>query len=444
MLQLTTPRNIYDFLIYDPNFSRNIISRFYPITQEQLLNKRYILNWQLVLENPNISWRGKVREIVESKLLYQKTLFNTTENNTRNIQFLKEDVNSHSCEYCFKYPKYIIAKDRFSMYELSRCPNFRWNYKFLKLVKSSIEQGYIDPDAINFLGISPYFPWSLKVLKLFFDYWIYDLLEQNEYFAKFIIDQMVEKKLFDDIIIYIDSCFVKIHKDFLPVLNQEEYDDNNRVIESENIHESKDKTKLRVTNRKLIAISRRIKYNPARSDNYCSRAKLKMLINDNEGAVYDFSIAIKLEVNNATFYNNRALCYEKMGKHVKALDDFSKAIKIGPENGIIYANRGFTRDSLGDILGANKDFKKALELTPDMHIQHFNLGIALLNKGEYNEAIERFSKAIRLDPYYARAYFLRCKSKIRLNQRDAAMDDYIIACALDFDPYESGDLKRES
>ncbi len=59
-------------------------------------------------------------------------------------------------------------------------------------------------------------------------------------------------------------------------------------------------------------------------------------------AISDFSHAIALDRNDATFYCNRASVWRKQKQYQNAIADFSKSIEINPQQGAAYLGRGFT------------------------------------------------------------------------------------------------------
>lgn len=59
-------------------------------------------------------------------------------------------------------------------------------------------------------------------------------------------------------------------------------------------------------------------------------------------AISDFSHAITLDRDDATFYCNRASVWRKQKQYQNAIADFSKSIEINPKQGAAYLGRGFT------------------------------------------------------------------------------------------------------
>ena len=62
---------------------------------------------------------------------------------------------------------------------------------------------------------------------------------------------------------------------------------------------------------------------------------------DCDRAIADCDEAIRLNLKDASTYNNRGYAYLVKGNAQKAIADFTEAIRIDPKFGIAYANRGF-------------------------------------------------------------------------------------------------------
>ena len=83
---------------------------------------------------------------------------------------------------------------------------------------------------------------------------------------------------------------------------------------------------------------------------------------DYQGAIADYTQAIKLDPQDATAYNNRGLAYYNLGDNKGAIADYTQAIAIDENYAHAYYNRGLASSSLGDNQGAIKDYEKAAEL----------------------------------------------------------------------------------
>ena len=79
-----------------------------------------------------------------------------------------------------------------------------------------------------------------------------------------------------------------------------------------------------------------------------------------DGAIKDYTLAIRVVPHNARALNNRAYCYAKKELYSEAVADYTAVIEIDPFNSHSYHNRGISLDKIGKKDEALVDFAKVV------------------------------------------------------------------------------------
>ncbi|QND72212.1 tetratricopeptide repeat protein [Tardiphaga robiniae] len=131
---------------------------------------------------------------------------------------------------------------------------------------------------------------------------------------------------------------------------------------------------------------------------YSGRGLTRGSSGDMEGAIADFSTAIRLDPKYAlamTFRGNVYLARKEFGK---ALADYDAALRLSPNQDMAYAGRAEIKLQRGDNDGAIADYTKSLELRPDNAHALVDRGIAFARKGDYAASIPNYDGALKLTP----------------------------------------------
>ncbi len=107
-----------------------------------------------------------------------------------------------------------------------------------------------------------------------------------------------------------------------------------------------------------------------------------------------------------------------------AIDDFTKAIKRDPDFIQAYENRGVTKFYLKDFRGAIDDYNKALEINPNDYNTHGRRGWAEFNVHEYKKAIADFTKAMGGTKNDTPYHNIRGQAKYYLRDYKGAIADF--------------------
>ena len=95
---------------------------------------------------------------------------------------------------------------------------------------------------------------------------------------------------------------------------------------------------------------------------YFTRGKLRMDLNDINGAINDLTIAINIDPNHADNYATRSTAY-LMQENPKAIIDAEKAVTLAPQDPNMHYNNALVAYGFYNFLKAKKEFDFAKELS---------------------------------------------------------------------------------
>lgn len=123
-------------------------------------------------------------------------------------------------------------------------------------------------------------------------------------------------------------------------------------------------------------------------------------------AIAKFDQALRIMPGAAAIYENRAACYQQLGKFERAIADYNRALRLAPEMApVVYENRAYCYKGLGKLPLALADFNRALELAPQrQNPLLLSRGRLLVDMGEMKKAEEDFNKALAFRQIRAQAY----------------------------------------
>jgi tetratricopeptide (TPR) repeat protein len=176
--------------------------------------------------------------------------------------------------------------------------------------------------------------------------------------------------------------------------------------------------------------------------NLLNQGLQKSDLGDLQGALADYTQAIRINPRYSLAYYNRAITYQDLGNREAALVDYNKAIEINQnwgKGGLVdaYINRGQLRDEQGDRRGAISDYNQAIRLNPRDSEAYYNRGIVYYNLGEKKAALVDYTKAIQVNNWTDKglysAYLNRGNVKAQLGDRKGAFEDYSKAISIKSD-----------
>ena len=155
---------------------------------------------------------------------------------------------------------------------------------------------------------------------------------------------------------------------------------------------------------------------------------------DVEGALEDYSEAIRLNPDHAVAFYNRGDIRRVKGDAKGALQDLGEAIRLKPDYSDAFLRRGNVHRLNGDLMSAIKDYSEAIRLKAENAFAFNNRGSALREKGDMEGALQDFSEAIRLKPNLAEAFLNRSNARKAKGDVEGALQDFREAIRLGYKP----------
>lgn len=173
---------------------------------------------------------------------------------------------------------------------------------------------------------------------------------------------------------------------------------------------------------------------PSLTSDYYWRGAAKQMIGDDEGAIQDFSKCIEADASNkAEAHHQRGkIKYHKLDDSEGAVADFSMAIALCPTDADIYFSRALALTGYEAL----RDLDRAIELNPNEARFYFARAVRRQQAQDFHAAIEDLNRFIALDPTdtnesVSEAYSVRGAINTFLYDYAAAVQDYISAIELD-------------
>lgn len=152
---------------------------------------------------------------------------------------------------------------------------------------------------------------------------------------------------------------------------------------------------------------------------------------DLDGAIADFTEALRIEPHSQKAYADRAAVYGNKREITLGLKDLESAAAIGPPSATLLSIRGAVRAEMRDYRGALDDLNRALQMDPRDAEGYSNRGIVYQRTGNHAAALADLTRAIALDPRNPRAFANRGGIYALEQRYDEAVKDLDEAIRLD-------------
>jgi Flp pilus assembly protein TadD len=155
-----------------------------------------------------------------------------------------------------------------------------------------------------------------------------------------------------------------------------------------------------------------------------TRALGKAEEGDLDGAIEDFTGAIRMKPNFVEAYNDRGVARVQNADFQGAIDDYSKAIRLDPDIAIAYSNRGDTRRAIEDFVGALADIDEAIRLRPDDPKFYALRSKIYFDMADLSSGQHDFETSIDIDPQLDTPYVARGIFYAKQGDLVAALQDF--------------------
>jgi len=162
------------------------------------------------------------------------------------------------------------------------------------------------------------------------------------------------------------------------------------------------------------------------------RADALMKKRDYDGAIVAFSAAHDNDPEHIGYINSRGIAYSNKGDDERALADYDLCLKLRPNFASAYNNRGLIFMRRGDFERAFAEFNTALNYpTSDAirYIHFYNRARLQTYRKQYPAAIADFADAQKLNPDGPQVANYRCMTYIEMGKFDEALADCNAALA---------------
>jgi tetratricopeptide (TPR) repeat protein len=205
-----------------------------------------------------------------------------------------------------------------------------------------------------------------------------------------------------------------------------------RTLSERYIDKGEELEKIGDLNGAILDYSEAIRVDPDNPDAHVHRGKARLEMKDSDGALRDFSEAIEVDPKYAEAYYHRGRARHTKEDYRGALEDLDEAVEINPSRKEYFLDRGQVRFKVRDYAGAADDFDRLSMMARDSVSVILRRGLAQLYAGNAEEAAEDFNKALRLNPRVAHAYYFRGLYKLNKGLYEGAEID--ISKAMELNP----------
>jgi len=133
----------------------------------------------------------------------------------------------------------------------------------------------------------------------------------------------------------------------------------------------------------------------------------KLKRRDYQGAIADFTQAIKLNPEYVEAYYSRSLGHYRQRNSTKAIDDLTQAIALHPKYTQAYIQRGVVQANARNTPGSLSDYRQALSLSSLDATILYRQGLSQAHLRQYQGALMTLNRALAFNPRLVEAQVMR-------------------------------------
>ena len=153
-------------------------------------------------------------------------------------------------------------------------------------------------------------------------------------------------------------------------------------------------------------------------------ADCKEHLNDIQGAIATLEKIKILKSDEPLVFKKLGNLYMTIDQKTAALEAYTKAIELDPNDPVIFYSRASLLRMMDDYVQAILDYSRSIVLDSTFVSAYLNLGILEMQTGNVEVAKQDFQKAVRFDPKSGVLRRYLGLSKLNLDDKQGACDDF--------------------
>lgn len=179
------------------------------------------------------------------------------------------------------------------------------------------------------------------------------------------------------------------------------------------------------------AAAQAIRLSPNSVVAHMARGVIRMMGDDYDATIADFSEVIRLDARNTLAYLFRGMTYGARTNYAAAISDLDRATVLDPKNAMAFKNRGDIHKLSGNFQRAITDYDRTIELEPTYAWAFFNRAVAYEKLGQIDNAVRDYGQTLRLEPNHKYARTFRGALSLRSGAYDQAIKEFDYAISID-------------